>query len=208
MSSGSSSNSVIEPTSPLYLHPSDGTNSIVVEKLTGTSNYRPWRRSLEIALASKRKLGFMTGGVKRGVSDKLKQESWDTCNSMVISWILNSVSDDIKKSVMFMNDAYEIWNHLETRFSVTNGARKYSINKQIYEIKQQGKPVSEYYTQMKALWVELETLNMTPTINTMTPEITAFLTEKPNTYDEKAPYCRGSMQNAPTIRNTKGGVQA
>ncbi|KAL2932887.1 Retrovirus-related Pol polyprotein from transposon RE1 [Bienertia sinuspersici] len=174
MSSGNS-NSTIEPTSPLYLHPSDGTNSIIVEKLTGTSNYRPWRWSFEIALASKRKLGFVTGGVKRDASDKVKQESWGTCNSMVISWILNSVSDDIKKSVMFMNDAAEIWQHLQTRFSVTNGARKYSVNKQIYESKQQGKSVSEYYTQMKALWVELETLNVTPAITTMTPEINAFI---------------------------------
>lgn len=58
-----------------------------VEKLEGASNYRSWKRSLEIGLASKRKLGFMTGVVKRDVSDPIKQEAWDTCNNMVISWI-------------------------------------------------------------------------------------------------------------------------
>ncbi|KAL2933752.1 GDSL esterase/lipase EXL2 [Bienertia sinuspersici] len=82
MSSSSGSNP-IDPTSPLYLHPSDGTTSINIEKLQGASNYRPWRRSLEIALASKRKLGFVTGGVKRDENDKVKQECWDTCNNMI-----------------------------------------------------------------------------------------------------------------------------
>ncbi|KAL2902342.1 Gag-Pol polyprotein, partial [Bienertia sinuspersici] len=153
----SSSGSTIDPTSPLYLHPSDGTNSINVEKLTGASNYRAWRRSFEIALASKRKLGFVTGGVKRDRNDKVKQECWDTCNSMVISWILSSVSDPIKKSIMFMNEAAEIWKHLEKRYSITNGAKKYSLNKQLYETKQQGKPISEYYTNEKE---ELEGMAM------------------------------------------------
>ncbi|KAL2940597.1 Retrovirus-related Pol polyprotein from transposon TNT 1-94 [Bienertia sinuspersici] len=174
MSSGSVSNP-IDPTSPLYLHPSDRTSSINIEKLQGASNYRPWRRSLEIALASKRKLGFVTGGVKRDENDKVKQECWDTCNNMVISWILGSVSESIKKSIMFMSDACEIWKHLENRYSITNGARKYSLSKQLYETKQSGRLVSEYYTNMKAIWVELENLNVLPAITTMTVEINRFV---------------------------------
>ncbi|KAL2942500.1 putative polyketide biosynthesis enoyl-CoA hydratase PksH [Bienertia sinuspersici] len=109
---------------------------------------------MEIALASKCKLAFVTGGVKRDPSDKVKQDCWDTCNSMVISWILSSVFESIRKSVMFTNDAAEIWNHLQRRFSVTNGAKKY---------------------KMKALWVELEPSNMVPPITNLTPEVNAFI---------------------------------
>ncbi|KAL2945174.1 Formin-binding protein 1-like protein [Bienertia sinuspersici] len=133
----------------------------------------PWRRSLEIALASKRKLGFVTGGVKRDENDKVKQERWDTCNNMVISCILGS--DNIKKYVMFMSNAYEIWKHLESRYSITNGARKYSLNKRLYDTKQNDRVVSEYYTNMKAIWVKLGTLNVLPAITNMTTEITRFV---------------------------------
>ncbi|KAL2903589.1 Gag polyprotein [Bienertia sinuspersici] len=101
-------------TSSLYLHPSDGTNTVSVEKLQGASNYREWRRAFEISLAVKRKL--------------------------------------------------------EQRYSITNGARKYSQNRQIYDTKQYGRLVSEYYTDLWALWEELESLTMTSAIteyNTM-----------------------------------------
>lgn len=98
----------IEVTSLLYLHPSDGNNFMVIEKLLGSGNYRSWKRSMEIALASKRKLGFVTGSEKKS-TDAVKGEAWETCNSMIISWILSSISESIKKSIMFVNDASVIW---------------------------------------------------------------------------------------------------
>ncbi|KAL2893938.1 Gag-Pol polyprotein [Bienertia sinuspersici] len=142
-----SNQQTIDPTSPLYLHSSDGTSSVVVEKLQGSSNYRLWRRSLEISLAAKRKLGFVTGEVKRDPTDSYKQKCWDTYNNMVISWILESVTKSIKKSVMFVNNAELVWKQLEARFLVSNGARRL---------------ISEYYTDMRALWEELESLSVMP----------------------------------------------
>lgn len=71
---------------PLFLHPSDGPGTLVVnEKLVGAQNYRSWRRSVEIALSTKRKLGFIRGTVPRSPDDVNLQEQWDTCNNLVIS---------------------------------------------------------------------------------------------------------------------------
>ena len=165
----------LDVTSPLYLHPSENSNSVSIEKLQGSSNYRSWRRSFEICLASKRKLGFITGVVKRDGSDKVKQDHWDTCNNMIISWLLGSMTDSIKRSVMFVTDCAKIWRELEQRYLVTNGARKYKICKDIYETKQNGRIIAEYYTDMKTLWEELETLCTFPPITQVTAEVSAYV---------------------------------
>uniref|UniRef100_A0A803MUY5 Retrotransposon Copia-like N-terminal domain-containing protein n=1 Tax=Chenopodium quinoa TaxID=63459 RepID=A0A803MUY5_CHEQI len=77
--------SLADMQNPLYLHPGDGHNSVSVDKLTGAANYKEWRRSMEIVLASKRKLGFVTGLVKKDAEDEVKADQWDTCNNMVIA---------------------------------------------------------------------------------------------------------------------------
>ncbi|KAL2924831.1 Retrovirus-related Pol polyprotein from transposon TNT 1-94 [Bienertia sinuspersici] len=161
--------------SPLYLHPSDGQGSIAIDKLTGSSNYREWRRSMEIALASKRKLGFVTGLTVKDTSDEQKADQWETCNNMVICWITGNVSENIRKSVLFMSSAKEIWKNLETRFSQVNGARKYKLNKEVYDLKQKDLSISDYYTNMRALWEEIDGLNIYPPITHMNPEINAFI---------------------------------
>ena len=111
---------------PLYLHASDGLNTVSVDKLTEISNYRRWKRSMEIALSSKRKFGFVNGTVTRDEEDKIKGDLWDTCNHTVIGWIMGSVSVPIKQTIMYMMSAREIWLYLERRFLTSNGSLKYN----------------------------------------------------------------------------------
>ncbi|KAL2902329.1 Mediator of RNA polymerase II transcription subunit 17, partial [Bienertia sinuspersici] len=162
--------------SPLYLHPSDGPHTgTIQEKLAGPSNYRAWRRDMEIVLASKRKLGFVTGLVQRDPEDAEKQDQWDTCNSMVIAWMTGSMTSHVKESVMYVRNARDMWMQLERRFSLTNGTRKYKLNKAVYDLRQKEQSVTEYYTTMKSLWDELDAMSNLPPITVMTPEVQAFV---------------------------------
>ncbi|KAL2901573.1 Retrovirus-related Pol polyprotein from transposon TNT 1-94 [Bienertia sinuspersici] len=171
----SNQNNTIDFTSPLYLHPSEASTPICVDKLEGASSYRAWRRAFEISLALKRKLGFVTAVVTKETGDKVKSKLWDTCNNLVISWILATLSDPIKKSIMLMSNARSIWKHLEQRFMMTNGSRKYQLNKAMYDTIQRERSVSEYYTDMRILWEELESLTIYPPIIAITNEVTAFI---------------------------------
>ncbi|GKC86067.1 cysteine-rich receptor-like protein kinase 8, partial [Tanacetum coccineum] len=143
---------------------------------------------MEIGLSTKRKLGFVKCTIPRPVAlpvtldnvvsrttNAANIEMWDTCNNLVISWIISFVCESIAKSVMFIGTASDIWSQLETRFSLSNGSRKYKLSKDTFGISQQGSYVSEYYTKMKCVWEELDSMNNFPRLVRITTEISVFL---------------------------------
>ncbi|XP_074326527.1 uncharacterized protein LOC141664474 [Apium graveolens] len=136
---------------PLFTHPSDGPLSI------------------------SRKLGLVDGSVVRSTTDAVEANQWDTCNNLVISWIHNNISENIKSSVLFINNAHDIWKQLEKRFSLTNGSRKYKLNKDLFSLKQNNMKISDYFTTMSSLWEEIDSMNIVPTVSVLTPEIAALL---------------------------------
>ncbi|GJT65771.1 retrovirus-related pol polyprotein from transposon TNT 1-94 [Tanacetum coccineum] len=70
---------------PLFLHPYDGHGTLVVqEKLIGAQNYRSWKRFVEIALFTKRKLCFIRGTMPRSLDDPSLQEQWDTLLRLLV----------------------------------------------------------------------------------------------------------------------------
>ncbi|KAL2904693.1 Retrovirus-related Pol polyprotein from transposon RE2, partial [Bienertia sinuspersici] len=160
--------------SPLYLHPYDGPHTgTIQEKLDGPSNYRAWRRDMEIVLASK------------DPKDAEKQDQWDTCNSMVIAWMIGSMTSHVKESVMYVRNARDMWMQLERRFSLTNGTRKYKLNKVVYDLRQKEQSVTEYYTTMKSLWDELDAMSNLPPITVMTLEVQTFVNARNKQRDEE-----------------------
>ncbi|GJS06409.1 retrovirus-related pol polyprotein from transposon TNT 1-94 [Tanacetum coccineum] len=76
---------------------------------------------------------------------------------------------------MFVGTTQAIWNQLQTRFSLSNGSHKYRLNRQCYDIIQLGRPVSEYYTNMKYVWEELDSMDELPSIVNVTKEVNVFL---------------------------------
>lgn len=130
---------------------------------------------MEINLASKRKLGFINGTVLPSPDNETNAAMWETCNNMVIAWITHNVSPIIKKSVIYMTSAKDIWKNLEQRLSLTNGSRKYKLNKDLYEMKQNSMSINEYYTCLRVLWEELDSMNILPIVSNPTTEVKLLL---------------------------------
>ncbi|KAJ6881076.1 hypothetical protein NC651_027806 [Populus alba x Populus x berolinensis] len=89
--------------------------------------------------------------------------AWTRCNNMVLSWLLNSVSTEIANNIIYIDDASEIWNDLQDRFSQHNGPRIFQLQKSISSLSQENNSVSAYFTTMKGLWDELGNHQPIPT---------------------------------------------
>ena len=155
-------NSFAKLRNPLFVYPLDGPGSLDLKiKLIKSSKFRSWKRCIEIALAMKRKLPFIHRTIARPEDDLMKGQ-WDACNNLSMAWIMGSVSDSIVESILYIESASTIWTHLEKRFAIGNGSRKYKFNKDIYNVKQNETPINEYYTRMRGIWEKLSAMAYLP----------------------------------------------
>lgn len=151
--------------SPYFLHNGDHPGLILVShQLTG-SNYNTWSRSMEMALTAKNKLAFIDGSLPRPPVGDLLHGVWVRCNSMVISWLLNSVSRDIADSLLYFDTASNVWSDLHDRFHQSNGPRIFQIKTHLVALNQGSMDVSTYYTKLKILWDELSNFQPIPVCN-------------------------------------------
>jgi len=141
--------------SPFFLHNGDNPGTVLVSQILTGDNFSTWRRSMEMALTAKNKIGFLDGSIPKPSSTDSSFSAWTRCNTMVLSWILNSISAEIANSVIFIDSAAAMWSDLQERFSQSNGPRIFQLRKKISVLAQGNNSVSAYYTQLKGLWDEL-----------------------------------------------------
>ena len=129
---GSSKVSTMEDvSSPFFLHNGDHPGLILVSHHLIGSNYNTWSRVMAMALTMKNKIGFIDGTISRAAQTNLLFNAWNRCNSMVTSWIINSVSKDIVDSLMYIAIAAKIWIDLLDRFRHSNAPRGFQLKKHL-----------------------------------------------------------------------------
>jgi hypothetical protein len=142
---------------PHYVHHSDSPTMVLVTPLLSGDNYGTWLRAITMALRAKNKLGFVDGTLTKPTSSN-DLSQWERCNDLVCSWILNSVTGEIRSSILYAETAREIWLDLSERFSQSNAPQIYQLKQSISSLKQENMPVSAYFTKLKSLWNELNSL--------------------------------------------------
>ena len=71
-----------------------------------------------MALTAKNKIGFVNGVIEQPQHESSPAyNAWLRCNTMVISWLLNSFSKEIASIVIYANVTKEIWEDLRERFA-------------------------------------------------------------------------------------------
>lgn len=81
---------------------------------------------------------------------------------MVISWILDALFKSIGRSVIYYTSAHHMWNELEQHYGVSNGAQLFDLHKELNVIYQGNQNIDSYFTKIKMLWDDIESLCLIP----------------------------------------------
>src|ERR1044072_5698275 len=110
---------------------------------------------MRLALDGKNKLSFVDGTIPVPPANDPNFRAWERNNSVVASWLLNSISKEITASVIYSTTAMGIWMDLQERYQQQNGPRVLQIRHQLHSLTQGSMTVSHYFTKVKTLWEEL-----------------------------------------------------
>ncbi|KAM7473780.1 hypothetical protein LguiB_021023 [Lonicera macranthoides] len=128
----------------------------ISHKLNGR-NYLEWTQSMRLFIDGKRRLGYVNGEVVPPPANDPGFKSWREENSMVTSWLINSMEAGLGKPYMFLPTAQDIWQAVKETYSdLDNYSQMFELNNQLWKMQQEDRGVTSYYHDMMAIWQELD----------------------------------------------------
>ncbi|XP_038707316.1 uncharacterized protein LOC120002627 [Tripterygium wilfordii] len=147
---------------PYHLFPNDFSISKLITLELNNSNYHLRSSTFLNALEARNKSGFVDGTLKVPDESDPIFPFWRQSNSLIKTWLTNSISPSILQSVSTWKSAREIWLDLKSIYSVANATRVFEVVREISNIRQGAMNVTDYYSKIKSLWDELERNKVLP----------------------------------------------
>lgn len=145
---------------PYYLSATDIAGaSLVTQVLKDETNYELWSIQMENQLMAKNKWGLIDGTFTRPKTDTEKQRAWDLCRFAVHSWFEKSVSAELMWYVARKKDLKIIWETFKIRFGILTSTQQYHLRQRQFENKMIVPTVTEYYTKISNIWLELDSVD-------------------------------------------------
>ena len=148
----------IDPSSPFFLGPQDRPGDFITPTRLTHENYADWAADIRLALLARRKFCFVDGTISSPVPPCTPSD-WQTLHAMLVSWITNTITPEVKSTLTKYSEASRLWAHLKQCFSIVNGPRIQQIKSSLARCEQtKTMPVSTYYGKLNSLWEELSLL--------------------------------------------------
>ncbi|XP_035837299.1 uncharacterized protein LOC118485142 [Helianthus annuus] len=135
----------IDTNSPYYLHPSDYPKQLQVNENLTDSNYKDWIQEMTNFLFAKNKIEFVDGTLPKPDKTDDKYMPWMCCDAMIKGRLTTAMEKEIRQ-----------------RFGKESAPRTYELKQSISATRQEGASVSSYYTKLRGLWDEIDSLFPSP----------------------------------------------
>ncbi|XP_057953924.1 uncharacterized protein LOC131148213 [Malania oleifera] len=150
-SSKATSSSILDVSSPYFLHFADHPSAILVSTPLTGDNYPTWKIAMKMTLNANNKFGFVNNTLPKPTSSSAETQLWECCSDMVLSWILNSIDSSIVHSLIYHECPRGVWLDLENCFSQSNNPRIFKLKRDIANLTQGSMTISMYFTTLKRL---------------------------------------------------------
>ncbi|KAF6149892.1 hypothetical protein GIB67_008613 [Kingdonia uniflora] len=134
----------------------DYPNQKITSQLLDDLNYIRWAQSAKLFVGGCGKIRFLLGTEKELAESDSKYAKWFSDDSMVRTWLINSMQPMISAGYLFTNNAHLIWESLRKVYSQReNNARIFQLSKKIENFKQGTQTLGMYYARLRSSLEEL-----------------------------------------------------
>ncbi|XP_074308836.1 uncharacterized protein LOC141643537 [Silene latifolia] len=159
MSGGDKDSSVstkIDPSSPYFVGQNDKPGDHITDVRLDLTNFDAWSYSVRTALKDRRKYGFLNDAINEP-KPPCTLEDWEIVQSLLVSWLMNTITPEVKSLLTNYEDAKLLWDDLHERFDIIDGPRIQQIQSNLHECRQtETMSVAVYYGKLCQLWDELD----------------------------------------------------
>ncbi|RVW67782.1 hypothetical protein CK203_062451 [Vitis vinifera] len=118
---------------------------ITGHKLNG-HNYLQWSQSVLLFICGKGKDEYLTGEAAMPETTEPSFRKWKIENSMIMSWLINSMNNDIGENFLLFGTAKDIWDAAkETYLSSENISELFQVESALHDFRQGEQTVTQYY---------------------------------------------------------------
>ncbi|KAL9663676.1 hypothetical protein QQ045_019067 [Rhodiola kirilowii] len=114
------------------------------------------------ALYVNNKFFFVDGSLPIPAEGSSELQLWKSCNAMVRGWLQSSMDKEINNNVKHAKTAREVWEDLQERFGSESAPRAFELNRSITLTRQEKLSVFAYYTKLKCLWDDFDSISPIP----------------------------------------------
>ncbi|XP_047331120.1 uncharacterized protein LOC124934642 [Impatiens glandulifera] len=118
-------------------------------------------KSIKLSLQAKVKLGFLDGSCVKPTDDDGATQ-WMFVDAMVRSWILNTISKEIRANFEGTSTTQDQWQEVKSHYEGNNGPTLYGLARDISTINQGNLTTEEYYSKIRLYWEEIAGINPLP----------------------------------------------
>ncbi|EPS69212.1 hypothetical protein M569_05555, partial [Genlisea aurea] len=152
-------------------------SSFVSSRLDG-HNYVAWSKAVTLALGGRNLLSHIEGsgkpvrpqgqppadaaGIPAWEISMAKYQTWQQQDYMVMSFILNAMEKELSETFVYASTAQELWEELDRRFGASVEPQIFYLRGELQTITQGNDSVVTYFTKLKRIWNQLDSLRPLP----------------------------------------------